>query len=431
MNCLAWINLKKKIILPFTFYILPFTLFSQDSSYTRQLLDTLCSPNMHGRGYLNEGDKIAAEFISSEFKKSGLKSFLFETYQQPFPVAVNTFPKVSVTFDKTVLTAGKDFLVLPISSGIKKGNYKIIPFNKATVESESSLTKFKENDLAGAFILIDGTGVEDSSKLKIFESMKYNPLSAKGIIIVTEKLTHSISPKVSDFPAIEILKHSLPVEIKKISIEIENKFYEKYFTQNVVGFVEGTQFPDSFIVFSAHYDHLGKMGNDCYFPGANDNASGTAMLLNLTKYFVSNPQKISVAFIAFGAEEAGLVGSKFFTLHPLFPLEKIRFLVNLDILGTGDEGITVVNATEFPGEFELLKKINAEKKFLSAINERGKAQNSDHYWFSEKGVPAFFIYTLGGIKAYHDIYDKPETLPLTEFADIFQLLINFTNFLQK
>ncbi|MGE3824646.1 MAG: hypothetical protein AB7G44_10500 [Bacteroidia bacterium] len=56
---------------------------------------------------------------------------------------------------------------------------------------------------------------------------------------------------------------------------------------------------------------------------------------------------------------------------------------------------------------------------------RGKAANSDHYYISENGVPAFFIYTMGGIKAYHDVYDKPETLPLTEFQDLFRLLTDF------
>lgn len=418
--------------LSFSFFLLTFFTFSQDSSSIRKHLDTLCSPHMHGRGYLNNGDKIAAEYISSEFKKSGLKSFLFETYQQPFPVAINTFPLVHVAFDKTNLIAGKDYLVLPFSSGIKKGNYKIFTLNKDIIENETSFLKFKQQDFASGFILIDKAGIKDSSKLKFMESMAHNPLSAKGIILVEEeKLTHGLSSKAFDFAAIKILRTSLPVEYKKISIEIENKFYEKYFTQNVVGFVEGTQFPDSFLIFSAHYDHLGIMGAECYFPGANDNASGTAMLLHLAEYFSRSPQKCSVAFISFGSEEAGLVGSKYFTQHPLFPLEKIRFLINLDILGTGDEGITVVNAAEYPEEFEMLKKSNAEKNLLPGINQRGKAQNSDHYYFSEKGVPAFFIYTLGGIKAYHDIYDRPETLPLTKFEDVFNLLITFTGWLQQ
>ncbi|MFL5752563.1 MAG: M28 family metallopeptidase, partial [Bacteroidia bacterium] len=143
-----------------------------------------------------------------------------------------------------------------------------------------------------------------------------------------------------------------------------------------------------------------------------------------------NKPKCSIAFICFSAEEAGLLGSEYYVNHPLFPLSKIKFLVNLDLLGTGDEGITVVNATEFKKQFEVLKQINEEKKYLPLVKPRGKAHNSDHYWFSEKGVPCFFIYTMGGIKAYHDVYDLPQTLPLTKFSEVFRLIVDFAAAIQ-
>ena len=73
----------------------------------------------------------------------------------------------------------------------------------------------------------------------------------------------------------------------------------------------------------------------------------------------------------------------------------------------------------------MLNAVNDEHKLLAKINPRGKAANSDHYFFSEKAVPAFFFYTLGGIKAYHDVFDKPETLPLNEHEDLFKLIIHF------
>lgn len=158
-----------------------------------------------------------------------------------------------------------------------------------------------------------------------------------------------------------------------------------------------------------------------------------ALLLNLANYYSKkeNQPKCSIAFIAFAGEEAGLLGSKYFAGHPSIPLNEIKFLVNLDLLGTGDEGMMVVNATEFPRQFALLDSINNVKKYLMKIGQRGKAANSDHYWFTEKGVPSFYFYTLGGISAYHDIYDKAETLPLTKFEDVFRLIIDFTFALQK
>ena len=76
------------------------------------------------------------------------------------------------------------------------------------------------------------------------------------------------------------------------------------------------------------------MGKDTFFPGANDNASGVSMLLNLAKYYKAHPANYSIAFIFFSGEEAGLLGSKYYSEHPIFPLSKIKFLVNLVLLGT-------------------------------------------------------------------------------------------------
>ena len=103
----------------------------------------------------------------------------------------------------------------------------------------------------------------------------------------------------------------------------------------------------------------------------------------------------------------------------------------MDIMGTGEEGITVVNGSIYKSEFDLLKEINLTNAFINDVKIRGKSANSDHYHFSEKGVKAFFIYTMGGIKAYHDIYDRPETLPLNAFENVFKLITKFGERLQQ
>jgi hypothetical protein len=117
---------------------------------------------------------------------------------------------------------------------------------------------------------------------------------------------------------------------KKVEVQVQHKFLKKAPSNNVIGYIPGTQVPDSFFVFTAHYDHLGKMGSQAIFPGANDNASGTAFMLALAKYFKENPPKYSIAFIAFSGEEAGLLGSSHYVAHPAFPLSNIKFLVNID-----------------------------------------------------------------------------------------------------
>jgi Zn-dependent M28 family amino/carboxypeptidase len=192
-----------------------------------------------------------------------------------------------------------------------------------------------------------------------------------------------------------------------------------------MGMVRGTAEPDSLLVLCAHYDHLGSLGRNTYFPGANDNASGVAMLLELARAIAKKPLRYSVLFVAFSGEEAGLLGSSFMSENPPVPLSNIRFLFNLDLLGFGEKGATVVNATLHPKEFTRLQEINATCHCLPEIKERGKAANSDHYPFSEKGVPAFFMYLMGGPGFYHDIDDKPKTLSLKGFRGTFQLIMEF------
>ena len=146
--------------------------------------------------------------------------------------------------------------------------------------------------------------------------------------------------------------------------------------------------------------------------------------LNYHFSFFGKP-KFSLLFIAFGGEEAGLVGSQYYVNRPVYPLSKVKFAVNLDIVGTGEEGITIVNGKIYKKEFDRLVELNNKEHLLSDIKSRGTACNSDHCSFDQHEVPAFFIYTRGGIQAYHDINDRSTTLPLTEFEDLFKLVRDF------
>ena len=182
---------------------------------------------------------------------------------------------------------------------------------------------------------------------------------------------------------------------------------------------------DRWVIVGAHYDHLGRMGSEALFPGANDNASGVAMMLALAEWFAKHKPKYNMLFVAFAGEEAGLLGSEWFMVDRLVQASQIKLMLNLDILGTGDDGITVVNATAQPKFFDQLVAINGERKLLAQVKARGPACNSDHCPFVKRNVPALFVYTMGGIAAYHDVLDREETLPLTEFADLYALLKEF------
>lgn len=379
-----------KKLLVFVFSISTFFSLAQDTTYARVIIKKLTSKTFLGRGYVNDGVNKAAKFLVSELKTIGLLSF-GKSYSQPYKFNVNTFPgKISVIIDGKQLEAGKHFLIDPSSKTLKSG-----------------FQLFKT----------------DSVTYKAFDARKEAPLQIK----LKKKLTYTVATSLEEIAIVELLKDSFPNELKNIDIIYENKFIQNFKCQNVCGYIKGTQHPDSFLVYSAHYDHLGAMGTTAYFPGANDNASGVSVLLNLARYYKKNPPKYSIAFFLFSGEEAGLLGSKYYSEHPLFPLTQIKFLTNLDLLGTGSDGIMTVNATVFKTQFEKLVAVNDKNKYVSQIKQRGKAANSDHYWFSEKGVPCFFIYTLGGVTFYHDIYDVENTLPLSDYIDVCKLLIDFNN----
>jgi aminopeptidase YwaD len=399
---------------------------AQDVSYATMLIDTLSSPLFHGRGYVNEGDRKASVFIKNEFLKNGLQP-LDSSFFQFFSLPVNTFPKhVEVKAGQKNLIPGEDFIVAPFSAS-DSGTYKLVHVNKSLLEQEKKLKKLINSDLSSTYLVIDPQGIEDAEQKTFLAVLEKNQLRAKGIVkLQPEKLTWSVSQHRASFTSIEVKRAAFPLKAKKIQLHVESRFIPAYRSQNVIGYVPGTSAPDSFIVFTAHYDHLGRMGEKALFPGANDNASGTAMLIDLADHYARNPAPLSVVFMAFGAEEAGIVGSKYYTENPLFPLNNIRFLINLDLMGNGQDGITVVNGSVFNEEFELLRKINDRNNHVVAVNQRGKAANSDHYYFTEKGVPAFFIYSLGGSKAYHDIYDTSDKIQLPVYEELFRLLLFFT-----
>ena len=362
-------------------------LHAQDTLEARRIIQFLCSDKCYGRGYLNKGLQNAEKYIVGEVKKNKGQMIFEKSYTQTFYQNVNTFPKnIQVKINGKSLLVGRDFIPNPGSNSIK-----------------------------GTFTL--------SKK----DSVHYSGAAHDQMVsvVIKKKLTFSVAHEVKPIAEIEIDQKTVSNEPKEIEIKIKNKLIKHFKSNNIGCYIAGQTNSDSCIVFSAHYDHLGGIGKNCYFPGANDNASGVSMVLSLLKYYAQHPPKYKCVFLFFAGEEAGLLGSKAFVESNSFDLKKIKFLINLDLLGTGQDGIMVVNGAIHEKEFEILNQINQQKQLLKQIKKRGKAANSDHYWFSEAGVPCFFIYTMGGISAYHDIYDIEKTLPLSAYQNVFTLITEF------
>lgn len=395
------------------------TLPAQNLNYVRYLVDTLCSPNMAGRGYVEDGLYKAADFIAAQFDSLGVKPLNGMRFQE-FNHDVNTFSASQlVRINGRELRAGHEFLVNAHSPSLS-GEFSVIQLDTTYLDRPGDII------ISGkAIYLLHPVSPHNRDGASKRAGLIRELASFVPVIDPVEKLTWSVASQLYTNPVIEIDRQLVDWQSAESAfLNIRSQLNSDFTSRNIMAVIPGLAHPDSFIVFTAHYDHLGKMG-EALFPGANDNASGTAMLMDLAARYVKNPLKYNVLFIAFAGEEAGLEGSKYFVENPLVPLNKICFLINLDLTGNGEEGITVVNGKMFEEDFLRLAEINSTYKFIPKIRARGAAANSDHYWFSENGVPAFFIYTLGERKAYHDIFDVPETLNFAGYEGLFKLIAQF------
>jgi hypothetical protein len=414
-----------KILLVSFCIIASFTTIAQDMERVRQNINLLCSPEMAGRGYAMDGDKKAAQLIAKAFQDAGLQSFGTDYYQS-FSLTANTFPKkMELTINGNPLQVGKDFIPNPVS-GKGKGSAQLIYLDTLLAKGDSVVIR---NAMQTNY---KGKGVV-FRMADYFKMLEYCPElipqlnKAKVWIGTSPTLTAHISSQALQPPFLLAKPETVSTSGGKVKFRIDNQLKTNYITQNVIGYIKGTEKPERFIVFAAHYDHLGTMGNQAYIPGANDNAAGVAMLIELAHYFSKNPPAFSVCFMAFSGEELGLLGSLHYAAKPLFPLSQIDFLWNLDLVGTGKDGATVINATIHKHQFEKLKTINENLQTLPKIFPRSPAPNSDHYPFSVKGVPAFFIYLMDkNYPHYHNVDDKAENLPLSGFNGLFKLLTTMT-----
>jgi len=335
-----------------------------------------------------------------------------------------------VKVGERILVAGEDYLVKASSSSIH-GSFRLRHIHLADLEKDEAFESLKREDLSRSILVLDTMSFSEDHIDKRYKQVQYNQLKAAGIIIKSKRnLIWTVARNKAVYFTLECKPEAINDGDTLISLNVKSKFVKRFKAKNVWGIVPGTQYPDSFLFITAHYDHLGMMGENTMFPGANDNASGTAMMLELARYYGKSPQPFSLVFIAFTAEEAGLVGSKHFTEHPPINLSKIRFLMNLDLEGTGIDGITAVNATVFEEDFTTLLDVNEQGQYLSKLVRRGKAANSDHYWFTELGVPSFFLYQMGPYNHYHDPGDKPAGLPMDAFVPTQHLVIDFFTRLQ-
>lgn len=428
--------LNHKLYWIFMIFLMHPNVYGQ-TEYLTKVLKEITSPNYAGRGYTHQGMDKAAEYLAMEYKNIGLKSY-GENYFQEVQFPINVIHNAHLKLNGKQLIYGKDFILKPSSKSIQATNIQQF----YTFSTRDYVESFKSKEKTIAFIAKDHEAQKGKHIIlpplttKVDSIQNYykqwaniyekDNLTNRAIFRFTsDSLIASLSQRQANVTEFIIKSKYYSPKLKIEDFGVEAEFNPAFTFKNIIGYVEGEN-NDSTIVISGHYDHLGQVGASI-FPGASDNGSGTAMVMELANYFAKHKPKYRIAFMLFGAEEAGIVGSYHYVNQPLFPLNEIKFLVNLDIMGAGEDGIQVVNGTKFTKEFNQMVQINKENQFLKEVKVRGESCNSDHCPFDKKGVPSIFIYTLGGKGNYHNIYDTYANLDLSHSEKVKNLLIKFIN----
>ncbi|WKV10713.1 M28 family peptidase [Marivirga harenae] len=224
----------------------------------------------------------------------------------------------------------------------------------------------------------------------------------------------------------------------ELSITIGKSMQLPVPSKNVVGMVEGTdpELKDEFIIYSAHYDHLGigksNAEGDSIYNGARDNAVGVVTVMSAAESIAKNPTKRSALFILFTAEEKGLLGSRYYVENPLIPLDQMVYCFNSDNGGYNDTSLTTIIGLGRTTAGKHIKKAS-EAFGLKAIDdpagEQGLFDRSDNVNFARKGIPAptfslgFTAFDAEIGKYYHQQSDNPESIDYDYMEQFFRAFV--------
>ncbi len=272
---------------------------------------------------------------------------------------------------------------------------------------------------AAAAVIIHETGpagypfsvVQTSWKREIYEvdaedkNMGAVPVRAWVTLDVAKKL---LSDDGQDFDTLKTTaqrKDFRPVALSATAdFTVKNKL-RTFKSRNVLARLDGADLKDEWIVYTAHWDHLGQSQGEAgeppkIFRGAVDNASGVAALLGLAKAFkaLDTPVRRSVLFMAPTAEESGLLGARFYAMHPLYPLEKTLADFNIDGVNPWGKTHDIENVSEGHSTLDDLLVAAAAAQGRVVVPdtqpEKGMVYRADHFEFFKRGVPS--LYVTGG-----------------------------------
>lgn len=411
---------KKLLILLLAFAAMQ--LGAQDLAHYKRIVRELSSSRYQGRGYARGGANKAGKYLQREFERAGVD----EVVCQPFTIDINTFcGSMKLWADGKRLTPGVDYSMREYSPGIH-GTFPVYHVDTTNFDPEQMYADLSRPEYANCLVACEFwfTYRHHSAFTRLQGSESPNA----GFIYTWPspiKFFKAYGHRVVEKPIIWVTPEAIE-GVQSVRADIDNEFLQNYEIFNVIAKVEGRNH-DSCYVFTAHYDHLGNLGRRVYYPGANDNASGTAAIVTLAEHYVQNRPEYDMLFIAFSGEDANLRGSEFYANHPLIPLERIKYLFNIDMIGDNNPVQYCEASDEGLRGFDLMDRINGEQHYFQSLNRGELAANSDHYPFATRHVPCIFLENQGGdaFPYYHTIFDTYRNAVFDSYEPVFKLITDF------
>lgn len=378
----------------------------------------LADDKLEGRRAGTNGEKLAHEYISSQFQKAGLEPKGEQGWLQPFEI----YDGKQVTSSTLLIINDRElklndeyfpFVFCPVSSleaavspALKEKGVPWFDDLKDVLEENKENPHF---DLTNAIKTIAGKAAEKgATALFVYNSSGINDElkfdakdNSRALVIPVVYLTA------------KACKQYLSDESATLDIRLKTVIGDKKRTgHNVIGVINNGA-PNT-IIFGAHYDHLGygedgntmlRTGEKLVHNGADDNASGTAALIELARLLkLSKDKNNNYVFIAFSGEELGLFGSKYFTEHPTISLPTVNYMVNMDMVGRLNDSsktLTIGGYGTSPAWGGVFTNLNKQKYFTVKYDSSGLGP-SDHTSFYLKDIPVLFFFT-----GLHSDYHKP------------------------
>ncbi|MFY0644912.1 MAG: M28 family peptidase [Bacteroidia bacterium] len=416
----------------------------------------LASDDLGGRSSGSEGEQLSAQYIKNQFEKIGLEPKGEKGYYQNLDITTLRIAQAntSLMMGDKVYTLFQDFFPLSISAD--NGDYRGMAINVQSGITDENLSwdDYEHADVTGKAVIIKMETPEADnphSKFAGWSGIERRVELAKekgatAVIFYTTDADHQPTgelkkiAKSAELPVI-FVKRDLSTQISPIIDLTVSIMSLKSIASNVIGFIDHGA--SNTVVIGAHHDHLGRGENGGsreeklggIHNGADDNASGIAGLIELAIIIKENPKMFSnnnYLFIAFTAEELGLLGSKHFVAHPTIPINTINYMVNMDMIGKLDstKKTLVINGVgTSPSWKRALKEVKYNDKKIARISttESGIG-SSDHSPFYLADMPAVHFFT-GQHEHYHKTTDDVEIVNYTGEAYVIHYICSWLEFM--